>query len=421
MPSVKAGKPYVIIGFRQAVHDYSHTTFPQNIRNCQNCHEGTTKGAQSDVYMTKPSRAACGSCHDDVNFATGENHKAGFFTDDTACATCHIPDSGDEFDASIKGAHTIPEKSKQLKGLNVKIVSVTNVVRGKTPTMVFKFTENDGTPVNGTTLNTFAPRYAGPTTSYRTVARGGTGSYDSITGLTSFTFKTPIDAAATGTLAFTTDAWRSVKLVRGDGGPDMTVREAVMNPISYVAVTGAVTPRRVVVGLANCNTCHDRLLAHGKSQRMNTEECVMCHNPAATDADRRPASEGAAESLSFQRMIHRIHSGEDLTNDFTTWASSAHNFNEILYPGDRRNCAKCHTSTSMNLPVAKDAAAVITPRDYFSPQGPGTAACLGCHDNRDAAAHAYLNTTTFAGQPAEACGACHGANSEWSVAKVHAR
>ena len=49
--------------------------------------------------------------------------------------------------------------------------------------------------------------------------------------------------------------------------------------------------------------------------------------------------------------------------------------------------------------------------------GPGTAACLGCHDTRDAAAHAYLNTAVFG----EACGACHGANSEWSVSKVHAR
>ncbi len=60
---------------------------------------------------------------------------------------------------------------------------------------------------------------------------------------------------------------------------------------------------------------------------------------------------------------------------------------------------------------------VITKRDYFTPQGPGTAACLGCHDTRDAAAHAYLNTAVFG----EACGACHGANSEWSVAVSHAR
>ena len=58
---------------------------------------------------------------------------------------------------------------------------------------------------------------------------------------------------------------------------------------------------------------------------------------------------------------------------------------------------------------------VVTKTDY-SAAGSGTAACLGCHDTRDAAAHAYLNTAVFG----EACGACHGATSEWSVATVHA-
>ena len=54
--------------------------------------------------------------------------------------------------------------------------------------------------------------------------------------------------------------------------------------------------------------------------------------------------------------------------------------------------------------------------------GNGTAACLSCHDSRDAAAHAFLNTATFPGSttPAEACASCHGPNSEWAVDKVHA-
>ncbi len=65
---------------------------------------------------------------------------------------------------------------------------------------------------------------------------------------------------------------------------------------------------------------------------------------------------------------------------------------------------------------------VVALRDYFTPQGPATAACLGCHDNSDAAAHAYLNTTNFGGTgTAEACGACHSAGHEWAVDKVHAR
>jgi hypothetical protein len=66
---------------------------------------------------------------------------------------------------------------------------------------------------------------------------------------------------------------------------------------------------------------------------------------------------------------------------------------------------------------------VVTLRDYFSPQGPATAACLGCHDSRDVAAHAFTNTANFPGSniPAEACATCHGTGADFDVAKVHAR
>jgi hypothetical protein len=80
-------------------------------------------------------------------------------------------------------------------------------------------------------------------------------------------------------------------------------------------------------------------------------------------------------------------------------------------------------SGGASLPVASTAGVVTTLRDYFTPQGPGTAACLGCHDSKDAAAHAYLNTAKFPGStdPAEACAACHGTGKDWAVEKVHAR
>ena len=132
------------------------------------------------------------------------------------------------------------------------------------------------------------------------------------------------------------------------------------------------------------------------------------------------AADKVPESIQMARMIHRIHSGEELTQPYTIYGygGTPYDFTEVLYPGDRRNCAACHTSAATaNLPMATGTLNVITQKDYFTPQGPGTAACLGCHDTRDAAAHAYLNTAVFG----EACGACHGTNSEWSVAVTHAR
>ncbi|HVQ63134.1 MAG TPA: OmcA/MtrC family decaheme c-type cytochrome, partial [Terriglobia bacterium] len=98
LPSVQAGNPYIIIGNNQSVNDFSHTTYPQEINYCQACHDGT---ARQDInWLTQPTRATCGSCHDDVNFVTGQNHPAGPQADDSLCARCHIAEGELEFDAS---------------------------------------------------------------------------------------------------------------------------------------------------------------------------------------------------------------------------------------------------------------------------------------------------------------------------------
>lgn len=422
LPSVKAGKPFV------QGNDYSTVVFPQDIRNCTTCHEKTAK--EASIWYTRPSREACGSCHDDVNFATGANHPAGPQADDKACATCHQA-AADEFDASIQGAHVNPLKSKQLKGLTATIVNVTNVAPGKRPTVTYSITNGDGTPVDGTKLNAFATILAGPTKSYTTYWRESgiattktPGSFDAAAGTTSYTCQSSIPADGTGTWTISADIYRNVNLKRADGKADIVVREAAFNPIKYVAVTGTVTPRRTAVAVTNCNQCHETLALHG-GQRRNTDECVICHNPVNTDGAGRPADQQPAEAISFQRHIHRIHTGENLTQQWTIYGGggSASNFNDVRFPGDRRDCQKCHVANAYTLPLQQTGIAPVnTPRDYFSPQGPATAACLGCHDNPDAAAHAYLNTTTFGGTNLqEACATCHGVGKDWDVSKVHAR
>ena len=440
LPSVKAGTPYQIIGNANSLHDFSKVELPpgQDARNCVFCHVGSDaskKPAQNDVWFTKPSREACGSCHDDINWITGANHAGGIQKDDSACASCHVPDSGKEFDASIKGAHVLPVNSSQLKGLKATVVKVTNAAPGKKPTAVFAITNGDGTAIDGSKLNTFAPILAGPTTSYTTFWRESgvpsstntnVGTFDAATGYTTYTFTHAIPDAASGTWAVTADITRNVTLKKNNGQADITQREAAFNNITYVAVTGTTaTPRRTSVVMAQCNSCHNALALHG-GQRQNTQECVICHNPTMDDTAQRPTSEGQPESISFQRLIHRIHKGAELTQDFTVYGNgrSRHNYNEVEYPGRIENCAKCHTATSYTLPLPTGIDSVKTLRDYYSPQGPATAACLGCHDNRDAAAHAFLNTATFPGTnatPAEACATCHGTGKDWAVDKMHAQ
>jgi OmcA/MtrC family decaheme c-type cytochrome len=74
LPSVQAGTRYRIIGNQQAVHDYSDIGFPPQARQCDACHESGKGAAQEDAWLN-PTRQACGSCHDNVNFASGEGHR----------------------------------------------------------------------------------------------------------------------------------------------------------------------------------------------------------------------------------------------------------------------------------------------------------------------------------------------------------
>jgi OmcA/MtrC family decaheme c-type cytochrome len=134
LPSVKAGTPYRI-WHRGAWSDFSTVVFPQDVRNCTTCH---AKGAtQADNWKTNPSAAACGSCHDDVNFATGANHVNLPQPDDKQCKNCHTANAVSDFDASVPGAHLIPSNSTSLPGLVTKVLKVDNATPGNAPTVTF--------------------------------------------------------------------------------------------------------------------------------------------------------------------------------------------------------------------------------------------------------------------------------------------
>jgi OmcA/MtrC family decaheme c-type cytochrome len=88
---------------------FNETKFPQDIRNCTKCHDGTAgarnQTPQGDNWKNVPNRLACGACHDGINFATGKGltladaraglttsqfgHIGGIQTDDSKCALCH--------------------------------------------------------------------------------------------------------------------------------------------------------------------------------------------------------------------------------------------------------------------------------------------------------------------------------------------
>ena len=420
LPSVKAGKPYQIIGNNQSVHDYSEVEFPADVRNCEVCHDSKSGAAQADTWL-KPNRNACGACHDDINFATGEKHGGDELpqVSDNQCANCHTAQGELEFDASIKGAHTIERFSRELPGTKFEILEVADGSAGKRPTVTFSIKDKSGKPIPIAEIERLALVLAGPASDYAGVVSENpataTGTTD---GRYTWTFRNPIPADAKGTFSVGIEGYRSVKLMAGTR-KERTARDAGVNQVTYFTVDGSrMTPRRTIVSIDKCNACHFSLSVHS-DRRNRIEHCTQCHNANLTDATGRPAAQMPAEPLAFKTLIHRLHTGEDLGFPLITYggSGSAHDFSKLAFPGDRRNCDKCHVNNSQQLPLADNLLPVVNPRGWLDPMGPTAAACLGCHASRAAAAHAYSMTTPIG----EACAACHGVNAEFSVNRAHAR
>jgi len=416
LPSVQAGGKYQIIGNQQSVNDYSKVGFPADARNCQACHE--TAAAQADAWLTNPTRASCGSCHDNVNFATGENHVDLPQVSDNKCSTCHEPQGELEYDASIKGGHMIARFSRELPGTVFELVDVSDGSAGKRPTVVFSIKDKSGRTILPSEMTRLALVLAGPTTDYTTMVSEDARQAQGQGSLFYWTFQAPIPADAKGSFTVGIEGYRNATLLAGTK-QEQVVRDAGANKVRHFSVDGSpVAPRRTVVTLAKCNACHNSLSLHGDN-RNNVEQCVMCHNPVMTDVARRPASDMPSQSVDFRTMIHRIHSGNTLANDFSIYGfgGTKFNFNDIGFPGDRRNCSTCHVNNSEQLPLRATNRDVTDPRGPLSPMGPVTAACTSCHSRIETASHALINTSRLG----ESCATCHGPDSAFAINRVHAR
>lgn len=472
LPSVEDGTPYQVIGFMDSVHDYSTVEFPLNIRNCTKCH--TEDASQGDNYKNNPSRAACGSCHDDIVFETGENHPLIQLTDNN-CSGCHIPDSGTEFDISVVGAHTVPLKSRDLPGLNFEIVSVTSeetgsdtIGPGEHVQVTYSIKTDSGEVINPEDMNSISLVIAGPTTDYDIQDYNGDGvktpgdenvlrerpAEGSIgpdaSGNFTYTFNGMIPDDATGTYALGIEG----RIERTVGGDNRTifeeVEEAGRNVVVYFAVTDATpVPRRLVVDNSVedefCTSCHGEFSKdfsiHG-NLRNNTEYCVLCHNASNDDINRRPVDGGSAVTVSidFREMIHKIHTGEELTMKpyvIYGFGGSEHVFSEVLFPGATNDCEACHIA---NTNILDPGVGILGPNvlatlnrlfdktgdtnnvlDTFSTE-PVITVCTSCHDDVvvNSAGNALTGENHPGGpQPESACTGCHIDGAPLGAKEVH--
>jgi OmcA/MtrC family decaheme c-type cytochrome len=427
LPSVVAGGKYSIIG-RNGEVDYSHVALPTDVRNCQVCHD--TKAGAPAANTLSPNRAACGACHDNVDFATGENHINLKINDDKMCSMCH-PATGKEFDPSIAGAHLLDYNSEQLTGIDWAIIKVDNGTPGSKPTITFTLKDKKGNPLAPSDFQRLNAVLAGPSMDY--TAKFGTAvtpGYvsesllnvkDGGNGTWTYTMTNSVPADAKGSFSISLDGRRVESITKK--GAAVNVQYGTKSFVYYFSVDNSpVEPRREVVTIEKCNSCHVSLRLHGSNRVDNVQHCVVCHNPVQTDAAVRPKDAGAPQSIDFRQMIHSIHGGAAISEHYGTEpyvvygnASSKHDYSEVVYPGRLAGCTACHVNGSEALPRPETNSVVANPRGYMDPTGPQAAACLACHRSKATAAHAMSNTNRLG----EACAACHGLTSEAGVQKMH--
>ncbi|BAV35011.1 cytochrome C [Sulfuricaulis limicola] len=453
LPSVVAGGTYAI-----GSHDYSDVHFPQDIRNCTKCHDGAAS-AQGNNWQTQPSIAACGSCHDNIDFSKARSadpngHSGGdvsAVTDSESCLGCHS--SGEEA-GSIAEKHALPAllKAEGAK-YKLKIVSVTNTAPLALPTIRFSITNAADVPydiaatpaITGgsmslligwstTDINNNGRSNSQPISISLlssgalagTVTNNGDGTY-SVTSTTAV----PADATGSGRAGFHA---RFSADVNGDATKE-TIQ--VKSVVKDFLITGAsLVARRTVVDMAKCNLCHERLSLHGGARTDEPQICVMCHNPNATDVGRRPKTGGIPvaatmldlkkeESIDFKRMIHGIHAADMRTKGLVVYgffsAPATQNpvdFSHVRFPGILKDCASCHTTSSYQLsgvwasptqsgilgstidtaPSAVDAATLTTGLADQTDDlniSPTAAVCSSCHDDTLAQTHMTWGTGTF--------------------------
>ncbi|MEE4294732.1 MAG: hypothetical protein V2I79_12275, partial [Xanthomonadales bacterium] len=345
------------------------------------------------AWMTSPSRVVCGSCHDDIDFEEGVGHPQ--MTTDETCSLCHQP-TGREYGASVAGTHQVDYQSAQLGGVLVQVLDITNIGPGQRPIVTFSLSNKWG-PLPPSMLGRLRFSLSGPNDDFSFYAQDDAiGALQADGANWKFQFETPLPDDAMGSYSLGVEGRINNYTLNPGTNDEFTMNDQMQNFIEPFAVTGdSVMPRRMVVDDAKCESCHANLSLHGSNRHDAGGYCQTCHMPSATDAVVRPEGEGAPESIDFRYMVHKIHRGAELENGYVVYGyrSTVHDYSDIHYVGDLRNCEACHVEGAYTLPLSDGLEMVTTPRDYFTPMGPETASCLSCHDSQSAASHALSNSS----------------------------
>jgi OmcA/MtrC family decaheme c-type cytochrome len=448
--SIHSARPDYQIGSGSDVHEWSDVEFPQDIRNCDTCHdENDAATPQAANYRLVANRASCGTCHyDDGDPANGiHDYAIEFgvhpdnlvFSDDMQCLDCHGP-NGTVTNAEgelvqIPIAHALPALAASHE-FAFNIIAITNTATGELPQITFSVTN----PMNadafydigtdpaftacadgssrlaidiGWSTSDYTNRDSGalPALPVSVDVLPGAGCSGNATdnGDGTFTTVSPValPATAAGTLAVGIEGhpWKDLN---GDGLSSSDERIPVKAAVAYAGINGATaTPRRETVDIAKCDECHKQLSLHGSNRTDNPQLCVICHNPNMSDINQRGGDCSAAlgtddSPTDFKRMIHLIHASGIVGQPFQIcgFGNSTHTF-DFEFPGKLNNCEGCHVpggyypsepGVRLGTTVDVNDPATFTDDRVISPNA---AVCSACHQEPLEAEHMKQNGADF--------------------------
>jgi hypothetical protein len=136
--------------------NYTEMEFVAGIRNCTTCHV-------DDRWKTKPSRLACGACHDNTWFGATAQTPAGMtnhvvpMSDDVGCSLCHPADGvvTPPLTYPVAAVHLTPRPSTN--DIDITMTPPANgkyYVAGERPVVSLVFKKDDGTSIGDHNLVT---------------------------------------------------------------------------------------------------------------------------------------------------------------------------------------------------------------------------------------------------------------------------
>jgi len=419
-------------GFR----GYSDVVFTKDLDDCSVCHTGG--GVDVDNWKTVPNQIACGSCHDDVNFATGLNHgSGGIQPDNQYCAGCH-PSEGPVTGIQLPVAtvHLGSERFAEAEtyrgpGNGYAIERLVYEESADEIQVVYSVGKNGSrmnleTAPEWTAGGSLSLRLGWDTSDYENTGSGSTPAQPvrvdaldiggAITALGSNRYEALLTppGSASNTVTVFIDG-RPVADLSGDGSLDDRIPVAsVLGNVNIEGGRATTIPRREIVDSNLCNVCHDSggagLSFHGTNRVGEMDVCSVCHNGNATDINQRPTDPTSTpdgkreEAIDFKRMIHQIHAGEDLEAGLVVYGfgGTPHEYDHVNFIGNLENCETCHFRESYTAESARAATppTIDTGDDIADPTddlniSPTASVCASCHDDAVATTHMLQHGASF--------------------------